>query len=48
MIQFVTVEDHVRFAVNLDAVRGAQLSLSSELLESRYRSTWMPPTEVRP
>jgi hypothetical protein len=32
MIQFLTVENHVRFAVNLDAVRGAQLSLSSELL----------------
>jgi hypothetical protein len=32
MIQFITVENHVRFAVNLDAVRGAQLSLSSELL----------------
>jgi hypothetical protein len=32
MIQFLTVENHVRFAVNLDAVRGAQLGLSSELL----------------
>ncbi|HEY3705440.1 MAG TPA: YfiR family protein [Terracidiphilus sp.] len=32
MIQFLTVEKHVRFAVNLDAVRAAQLSLSSELL----------------
>jgi hypothetical protein len=32
MIQFLTVENHVRFAVNLDAVRSAQLGLSSELL----------------
>jgi hypothetical protein len=32
MIQFVTIENHVRFSVNLDAVRGGQLSLSSELL----------------
>lgn len=33
MIQFVTVGNHVRFAVNLDAVRSAQISLSSELLK---------------
>lgn len=33
MIQFVTAENHVRFAVNLDAVRNAQISLSSELLK---------------
>lgn len=33
MIQFVTVGNHVRFAVNLDAVRTAQISLSSELLK---------------
>jgi hypothetical protein len=32
MIQFLTVENHVRFAVNLDAVRSARLTLSSELL----------------
>ena len=32
MIQFVTVGNHVRFAVNLNAVRSAQLGLSSELL----------------
>jgi hypothetical protein len=32
MIQFVMVANHVRFAVNLEAVRGAQLSLGSELL----------------
>jgi hypothetical protein len=33
MIQFVTVGDHVRFSVNLNAARRAQLSLSSELLK---------------
>jgi len=33
MVQFVTAEKHVRFAVNLDAVRKAQISLSSELLK---------------
>lgn len=33
MIQFVTVGNHVRFAVNLDAVRSAQITLSSELLK---------------
>ena len=33
MIQFVTAQSHVRFAVNLDAVRKAQISLSSELLK---------------
>jgi hypothetical protein len=32
MIQFLTIENHVRFAVNLEAVRAAQLGLSSELL----------------
>lgn len=32
MIQFVTRGNHVRFAVNLTAVRNAQLSLGSELL----------------
>lgn len=33
IVQFVTVGNHVRFAVNLDAARVAQLSLSSELLK---------------
>ena len=32
MIQFVMVENHVRFAVNLDALNRAHLMLSSELL----------------
>lgn len=33
IIQFVTVGDHVRFAVNLNAAHKAQISLSSELLK---------------
>lgn len=32
MIQFLVIENHVRFAVNLDAVNRAHLILSSELL----------------
>lgn len=32
MIQFVLVADHVRFAVNLDAIKRTHLVLSSELL----------------
>jgi hypothetical protein len=32
MIKFVLVSDHVRFAVNLDAVRHSHIVLSSELL----------------
>jgi hypothetical protein len=32
MIEFVLVSNHVRFAVNLDAVRRAHIVLSSELL----------------
>jgi hypothetical protein len=32
MIQFVIEEDHVRFAVNLEAVGRTHLVLSSELL----------------
>jgi hypothetical protein len=32
MIQFVVVENHVRFAVNLDAIKRTHLVLSSELL----------------
>jgi len=32
MVHFVIIGNHVRFAVNLDAVRKSQLSLSSELL----------------
>jgi uncharacterized protein DUF4154 len=33
IIQFVTVDNHVRFSVNIEAARDAQLSLSSELLK---------------
>ena len=48
MIQFVIAANHVRFAVNLDAVRSAQLSLSSELLKVAISVNGKPPTEVRP
>lgn len=48
MMQFVTVANHVRFSVNLDAVRSAQLSLSSELLRVAKSVNGQPPTEVRP
>jgi hypothetical protein len=33
MIQFVQVEDHVRFSVNLDACSRHSVALSSELLK---------------
>ena len=46
MIQFVTQQSHVRFAVNLDAVRNARLSLSSELLRVAISVTGKPPAEV--
>lgn len=48
MIQFVLVANHVRFAVNLDAVRSAQLSLSSELLKVAISVNGKPLAEVRP
>jgi hypothetical protein len=48
MIQFVTVGNHVRFAVNLDAVRDAQLGLSSELLRVAVSVNGEPRTGVRP
>jgi hypothetical protein len=48
MIQFVIVANHVRFAVNLDAVRSAQLSLSSELLKVAISVNGEPPAGVRP
>jgi hypothetical protein len=48
MIQFLIVENHVRFAVNLDAVRGAQLSLSSELLRVATSIIGENSPEVRP
>lgn len=46
MIQFVIQAKHVRFAVNLDAVRNARLSLSSELLRVAISVTGKPPAEV--
>lgn len=48
MIQFQTVDNHVRFAVNLEAVRGAQLSLSSELLRVAISVTGETTPGVRP
>jgi hypothetical protein len=48
MIQFLNVENHVRFAVNLDAVRPAQLSLSSELLRVATSVTGETSPGVRP
>jgi hypothetical protein len=48
MIQFVIRGSHVRFAVNLDAVRNARLSLSSELLRVAISVTGERPAEVRP
>jgi len=46
MIQFVTQQNHVRFAVNLDAVRSARLGLSSELLRVAISVTGKPSAEV--
>lgn len=43
MIQFLTVESHVRFSVNLDAVRSAKLNLSSELLRVAVAVVGGPP-----
>lgn len=48
MIQFVIQAKHVRFAVNLDAVKKAELSLSSELLKVAISVNGKPPTEVEP
>lgn len=48
MIQFVILEDHVRFSVNLEVARGAQLSLSSELLKVAVSVRGMSQPEVRP
>jgi YfiR/HmsC-like len=48
MIQFINVANHVRFAVNLDAVRSAQLSLSSELLRVAVSVNGEAPAGVRP
>lgn len=48
MIQFVIQKNHVRFAVNLDAVRKARLSLSSELLRVAVSVNGQPPAGVQP
>jgi hypothetical protein len=42
MIQFVLVEDHVRFSVNLDAANRCGVGLSSELLKVAVRVTGTP------
>jgi hypothetical protein len=42
MIQFVAVEDHVRFSVNLDAANRCGVGLSSELLKVAVRVTGKP------
>jgi hypothetical protein len=48
MIQFVTIESHVRFAVNLNAARNAQLALSSELLKVAISVNGQTSMEVQP
>jgi hypothetical protein len=48
MIQFVVAENHVRFAVNLDAVSRAHLVLSSELLRVAFYVTGKPPSGGQP
>jgi len=42
MIEFVPVEDHVRFAVNLDAANRSGVGLSSELLKVAVSVTGKP------
>ncbi len=42
MIQFLLVENHLRFAVNLVAVKRAHLTLSSELLRVAFSVTGKP------
>jgi hypothetical protein len=48
MIQLVMVGNHVRFAVSLPAVRGAQIDLSSELLKVAIATDGSTPAGVRP
>ncbi len=48
MIQLIVAGNHVRFAVNLSAVEGARLSLSSELLRVAVSVNGEPPAGVRP
>ena len=44
MIQFLIIQNHVRFAVNLNAVNRAHLVLSSELLRVAYSVIGKPAT----
>jgi len=48
MIQFVLVSNHVRFAVNLEAVNHTHLVLSSELLRVASSVAGKPPTGEMP
>lgn len=48
MIQFVEEDNHVRFAVNLDAVNRTHIVLSSELLRVASSVTGKPPQEEQP
>jgi len=48
MIQFVTVVDHVRFAVNLEALNRSHLGLSSELLKVAVTVKGKSTSEVLP
>lgn len=48
MIQFVLVQNHVRFTVNLDAVNRAHIVLSSELLRVAASVTGKPPAGGQP
>lgn len=45
MIQFLLIENHVRFSVNLNAVNRAHLVLSSELLRVASSVVGKPPAE---
>lgn len=46
MIQFVLVQDHVRFSVNLSAVNRCGVGLSSELLKVAVRVTGRPGSRI--
>jgi hypothetical protein len=48
MIQFVNIQNHVRFAVNLNAAKRAQVGLSSELLKVAISVDGEIPKGVRP
>jgi hypothetical protein len=48
MIEFLLIQNHVRFAVNLNAVNRAHLILSSELLRVASSVNGKPPAEDAP